>query len=151
MLSNIKHICRLKKFKYKANRLGIVFGNFRDQNCDFYIETHDKVYSVKLCGAYWKKNLCDFMNEEHYAVRALSLQLPATKNAIKYKVKTKPEYNFKYKFSETYYTKELIPIILMNPIAINITYNKREIGNSDFVGEGYFYTCHGFCEKLVLE
>lgn len=149
--NNIKRICRLKKFNYKANRSGDVFGNFKGENCDFYIETPDKVYSVKLCGTYFKKNLCDFMDKTHYAIRALSFQLPHTRNSVKYKVKTKPEYNFKYKFSETYHDKELIPIILMNPTSVNVTYNKSEIGNSDSVGEGFFYTRNGFCEKLISD
>ncbi len=151
MISRIKRICSLKKLKYKANYFGHVLGNFNGKNCDFYIETNDKVYSVKLCGTYWRKDLCDFMDKNHYAIRSLSFQFAHTKNSVKYKVKTKPAYNFRYKFSESYYTKELIPIILMNPTSINVTYNKREIGNSDFVGEGYFYTCYGLCEKLRSE
>lgn len=91
------------------------------------------------------------MDKTHYAIRALSFQLPHTRNAIKYKVKTKPEYNFKYKIPETYHDKELVPIILMNPTSVNVTYNKSEIGNSDSVGEGFFYTGNGFCEKLISD
>lgn len=70
---------------------------------------------------------------------------------FKYKVKTKPEYNFKYKIPETYHDKELVPIILMNPTSVNVTYNKSEIGNADSVGEGFFYTGNGFCEKLISD
>lgn len=151
MLFEIKHICRLNSFKYKANHFGVILGNFKWKNFDFYIETPNKVYSVKLCGMYFKMNLCDFRDAEHYAIRTLAFQLPHTKNSIEYKVKTKPAYNFRYRFAETYYTKELIPIILMNPVSINTTYNKQGVGNSDFISEGYFYTNHGFLEKLRSE
>ena len=110
MLFEIKHICRLNSFKYKANHFGVILGNFKWKNCDFYIETPNKVYSVKLCGMYFKMNLCDFRDAEHYAIRTLAFQLPHTKNSIEYKVKTKPAYNFRYRFAETYYTKDNIEI-----------------------------------------
>ena len=52
MISHIKHICHRKELRYNANCFGAVLGNFKGQNCNFYIETKDKVYSVKLCGTY---------------------------------------------------------------------------------------------------
>ena len=103
--NNIKHICRLKNFKYKANRLGDVFGNFKGKNCDFYIETPDKVYSVKLCGTFFKKNLCDFMDKTHYAIRALSFQLPHTSNSVNIKSRQSPSITSNINFRKHIMTK----------------------------------------------
>lgn len=151
LIADIRHICRLKKFRYKANRFGAVFGNFKGKNCDFYIETADKLYSVKLCGTFFRKDLCDFMDEEHYAVRELAFQIAATRHAVRYKVKTKRAYDFKYKSEKAYSEKDLIPIILMNPVPADVTYHMKGIGNGDYIGEGIFYTGKGFCDKLRSE
>ena len=68
---------------------------------------------------------------------------------IDYVVKQKKPYDFSSCHSGK---KEVIPIILMNPIAMTVTKSvgnsKEPVANGERICEGYFYNCSGFCERL---
>lgn len=146
----LKAVCRKRGFMLKPSHLFWLFGNFNGERCDFYVQTFDIVYAVKLCGG-TKKSIIDFVDATHYARCSLHFLLTNAVHSAVPRVKSKKRFDFLYRFPEEAYASRLIPVILMNPVPLKVTDNGRGVGNGDFVEEGYFYNAAGFLKKLREE
>lgn len=151
MICKIKRICRSNGYVWQPSHRGYLFSNFKGRHCDFYVETSDEVYSVKLCGFALKRKMCNFIDETHYSIRNLHFQISYTAHGIQYDTKSKPHWNFKAGCPKEYYVKRIIPVLLMTPVCMNVTYMGEPVGSSDFIGECYFYTVSGFCKRLICK
>ncbi len=155
LLVKIKSICRKRGFScYIVNPL-CIFSGMKKPNCDMYIHTADKVFSVKLCGVILRNTHIRFADASSYAVKRMIFNLVSTYQSEKFVLKSKPPYNFRYKIKESAYDKPLIPILLMCPVSSSVTVVesgcRKFVGNGDAVPEGYFYNRTGFLNMLKSE
>ena len=149
LFCRIKNICRKHNLILLPRHFFWFLGNTCGEQADFMIETPREIFSVKLCGVFFRKQLFNFIDSEHYSVKELQFQIKCYMHGINYVVKQKKPYNLRAGYSGE---KEVIPIILMNPIAMTVTKStgtsKEPVANGDYVNEGYFYNCSGFCDRL---
>ena len=143
----LKMVCKRQGFTLIPTYFFWFLGNFNGGRCDFYVQTSEQVYSVKLCGAP-KKTIIDFVDSTQYAKRSLRFHLASTFRYVVPRSKRKKAFDFSYHCPEELRSAQIIPIILMNPMPLNVTYAGKGIGNGDYIVEGYFYNRTGFLQLL---
>lgn len=143
-----KVVCKRNGLQWFPTHFFWFLGNFKGGKCDFYVQTPERVYSVKLCGAS-SKTFIDFGDDTHYSRRSIRFHISSVLPVPR--VKRKKEFDFRYHCPENLRTAQIKPIVLMDPMPLKVTYANKEIGNGDFTGEGYFYDRAGFLRLLSDE
>lgn len=129
-----------------------VFSRIDGKENDFYVETEDYVYSVKLIGFVFKRKSLCLVDETHYSVKKYGFKIFS--NAAfddPYVTKEKSNCNFEAYIPST--TKTMKRIYLMCPDPwIKISAIKgngmREIASGDSFGDACFYTLDDFLKKI---
>ena len=144
-------LCRRKKYRLHSTHQFALFGSIYGKHCDYYVETDDTVISIKLCAALSKKNFYQFIDSTHFAIKYLRFQFRYGPSLfIEYSPKIKPVWDFRYRYKEHFEGKIFIPVLIMNPISVCITYGKYHfpISNGTVLEECAFYTGSGFLSRL---
>ena len=124
----VKRIMMYLKLKKECKELGAtitpthplwIFAGRNGSSNDFYIEIHNKVYSIKLFSTKFQKSVLVLNRKGGYFFRKYLafIFIVETKDS---KVKKFPEYNFKKNFRQEWYIKELIPVALVHPYPYDI-------------------------------
>lgn len=149
--SKLVLICRRKRYQLYSTHPFSIFGSIYGKHCDFYVETDDTVISIKLCASIYKKDCFQFIDSTHFAIKYLRFQFRYGPSLlIEYTPKTKPAWDFRYRFQEHFEGKTFIPILIMNPVSLCVTYGKYHfpISNGTVLEECAFYTGSGFLTRL---
>lgn len=119
MYVKLKGECKRSGAKIKPTHLFWIFGGRKGKSNDFYIEIHNKVYSIKLFSMGNRRAELVFNGRGSYFIRKylvlisnIGARALLSKNS---KLKKIPEYNFKKNFLEEWYIKEVVPVLLVHP------------------------------------
>lgn len=154
----LKKVCRQKGFSLHSTHFLWWLGWTRGKGSDFYVETPCRVYSVKLIGVISRKMHFLFKSRDEYAIRSFMFEknfhVHAMVDSYKYEPKKKKPYDFAHKMPEEHGSKEIVPIILMNPLASDVASEtlrgteRQQLADGDFVVEGFLYSGSGFIKGL---
>lgn len=154
MRRKLRRICKAKGYSiHPAHRLWL-FGRRMASSCDFYIETPDTVYAVKLFGM--KKRLQKLIiRRDSFIIRHYIGVVSRTGTApISYDSKPRPlpDYNFRVSFRDEWYSKAIRPVLLLNPTCFEARVEKDHkevlIGNSEAFSGMTLFTLAGFLGQL---
>lgn len=150
----LKRVCKNYGARYLGNKFLWLFSTRNSSNCDFYVETSDVVYSVKLFESIIERTEITFINATTYSVKNFRwCILPYTWLTVKPKVHKLPEYNFEYKIKNEFVSKNIVPIMVILPLP-GFRFNKTEDCKSELydgtvISDQYtVYSAKGFLEKL---
>lgn len=156
LLYGLRDVCKMKGYILHRPRRVWIFDGFSDSTPSFFIESPDKVYSVKLVGAKAKSQYIKFIDEGHYSLRKVYGYLRGIHGGatfaedIEHK---KNPYDFTADMPQSCASKELLPVILICPVPNRVSAHSHglliELGNGDHNGEGYIYTRSGFLSMLA--
>lgn len=147
----IKKLCKKKEYSLRVINRGFLFFGFNRKQSDFYIETPDAVYSIKLVGTIFKKNYLKFVDDTHYAIRPLAFQIASTASGIGYNIKGKPQYSFFDSIPDSALNKNLVKVVLVCPVSGTLQYNDLNVGCGESIGEALCYTTSSFLKELNLQ
>ena len=131
-----------------------MFGLRHRAKCDFYIETRHKVYSVKLFSTKRRLSTLIFQNDGSYILRnefAIFSYGGAHRLSFDGLPQAFPQYDFKYRFSETWYLKDFVPVLLVHPICYQIQQNGKDITSGDFAHGIFIYSLSRLLSKIEYE
>ena len=135
-----------------------MFGRKHGSNCDFYVETRDKIYSVKLFSVKKRTSSLVFLDDSKYFIRkhfALSSYGGVYTTSFDGKSHVLPKYNFKYRFAENWYLKDFVPVLLVHPICHQIRQrvqrDERDVSIGDLVNGVFVYSLSRFLSMIEYE
>ena len=134
----IKKICSEKGYCLYATHPFWFLGGKRSKNCDFYVETKNKVFAVKFFGMpRWRSVLVLKENGEYFVRNFIALMSfgEGVLFPIGGKTKQMNSYNFRYKYREEWEIKTPKRVLLINPTSIEVRYQPRS-GKELIVGAG---------------
>lgn len=157
MCLKLKSLCHSSGFVLiPAHRLWFL-GRNRGAICDFYIETPDSVFSVKLFSVKHRLTELRFIPDgKYYTIRYIpifnkcSIPIESKKRAI-------VNYNFREKPKNEWYLKDIKNVLLVNPICYNIYYkemfsnHEKVICSGDIIYGMTLYSFSGFRRALRYE
>lgn len=131
-----------------------MFGCKRTPRCDFYIETKDTVYAVKLFATGRRLSTLLFQSDGKYTTRnefAIFSYGYAHKLSFDGLPHPLPQYDFKYRFSENWYLKDFVPVLLVHPICYQIKQGGKDVSSGDMVNGIFVYSLSRFLAKIEYE
>jgi hypothetical protein len=134
----IKRLCRAKEYKiYSTHLLGFL-GSKHTKKCDFYIETANEVFAIKLFGMPRRRSVLIFKENGEYFIRRF-IGFSSYGSAIRYPIDGRPrrlpQYDFRYKYRDEWEIKTPRHILLVNPISMEIRRQPKN-GAEVIVGAG---------------
>ena len=114
----IKRSCRKNGLKLHAAHFLWFLGLNNSRNCDFYIESDERILAVKLFGALTKRSIMMFNKDGKYRVKEPFLRGMVH---ISKERKSVPIYNFRYRFKNEWEIKTQENTVLINPVPLDIT------------------------------
>ncbi len=157
--AKIRKFCVENNLNFVGTHLLWCLGGKNGKNCDFYIESRDTVYSVKLWAMKRRHTILCFTYNGHYFIRgfvAFASGMSMGKIPVDSKFKTLPDFDFRYKFREEWYGKDYKPILLINPTCYEVRLigrDKKEsvVGRGQTVNGFYIHTLSSLLSKLYIE
>ena len=146
--------CKKKEMKIHFRNGAALFSRIRGGKNDFFVETENTIYSVKLVGFLSRRKSLCLIDDTHYAVKTYGGMrfLPHVAFDGAYVTKEKPKCDFFAYLPHT--SKDVKCIYLMNPnpwIKVSTIEGNamREIASGDACKEAYFYTLSGFLKDII--
>lgn len=156
LAGELSKLCRSGKVRLHKNHALWLFGTRRGKDCDFYLETGDTIWSVKLFGVkthHSELNLTDdgkyFMREYIAFAAGMFSRIPLDSKKHELAV------DFRADFNDDWYSKLFKPVLLVNPICMQINYStkteSRVIGAGEIVNEMYIYSLSRLISDIKSE
>lgn len=130
----VKHFCRKMRYDLYGTHSFWFLGSKHNSMCDFYIETPEEVYAVKLFAMLHRRSMLIFREGGSYFVRRFVgvLWIPFFWNS---ELKSLKNYAFRYKYKDEWKRKRTHNVLLINPISMDI-FRQAINGYEDAVGLG---------------
>ncbi|MBQ9133679.1 MAG: hypothetical protein IJX64_04010 [Clostridia bacterium] len=131
-----------------------MFGRKSTPRCDFYIETKDTVYAVKLFATGRRLSTLVFQNDGKYVTRnefAIFSYGGAHKLSFDSRPHSLPRYDFQYRFAEDWYLKDFVPVLLVHPICYQIKQGEKDVSSGDMVNGVFVYSLSRLLAKIEYE
>ena len=150
----LRTVCKKIGVRYYGNKPTWIFSTLKADNCDFYIETHDVVLSVKLAESMVRRAEIMFTDTSVCYLKSYRWSiLPYSWMTVRPKAYTLPDYDFKYKLRENFSTKPLIPVLLILPLPAILKLRtdgvELEVQNGTLIADKYtVYSGKGFLNML---
>ena len=144
-------VCKKNKYKLHKNYTFWFFKDKHSKTCDFYIETKNEVYSIKLFGVKRRASVLKFLENNKYFIRnyiILAGRSFLTLN-LDSKIREIPEYNFFYKYNGIWHLKKHHNILLINPSCIDFQYQfKTNCYTGDKIEDMEIHSLSGLIKHL---
>ncbi len=141
MAIKLKRFCNKRKIKLYPTHLFWLFGWHRGSFCDFYIETKQEIFAVKLWGVPRRLSVLIFTDNGKYFIRYYLAFISFTTSMVHYPINGKKknfkEYDFRKKFRTEWEIKTPRNILLINPVCREIRY-QPDRGGERIIGAGEF-------------
>lgn len=152
----LRRICHKKGFTLIPTHRCWIFGRKLGKQCDFYIETRETVFAVKLFGMKKRGQILFFGKNSDFFVRSFIGFLAITGNGVLIPVDSKvrpiPNYDFRIGFKNEWYLKSIRPVLLLNPACHEVRLKKDDkeeiIGNNEAVAGMTLFTLARFLGEL---
>lgn len=122
-LCKIRKICRIKNFELHPTHSLWFLGSKRSLNCDFYIETINEVFAIKLFGMKRLTTLILQENGNYIVKRVIGVRF------ANFTVYSKPRaltvYDFHYRFQNEWMDKKVHFGLLINPISMDVCIQEK--------------------------
>lgn len=153
----IKKVCNKKKYRFHKNGNLWFLRNQYQGNCDFYIETKNEVFAVKLfCALKRFSQALIFTDENEYFIRDFTA-VPTLGRGFRFptdgKIKKVIKYNYRHRFKNEWEIKDPINVLLVNPVPHEIRRQHKNgsetiLGNGDPIHGAQLYSLSGFLTIL---
>ncbi len=134
----IKYICSKKKYRvYPTHRLWFL-GSKLSKKCDFYIETENQVFAIKLFGTPRRVSELHVTENGEYFIRSIIGLLGfggACAVTLDSKKRIMPIYDFRYTYVDAWNIKTPRNILLIHPAPLEIR-RQPNYGSEVIVGAG---------------
>ena len=153
LLESIRKICKRQNFNIKPTYFLWVFGSNSVSKCNFFIETKNVIFSVKIFGVLKHKSILIINSNRTYSLRKRRpIALTSFAN-VDSNPKFIPEYNFRFNYSPEWEIKSRRDILLINPVCKEVIYKNRNnkeilIGSGDVINGMYIYSLSRFLGVL---
>lgn len=141
---------------YKTHQLWL-FGGSRGRACDFYIETGETVWSVKLFGMKRRTTELCFTDDRRYFIRSYIAFAAGMFSRVPLDSKKRelPAYDFRAGFRDEWYMKRFKPVLLVNPVCLQINYTSaggnRIVGAGEILNDMYIYSSSRLISDIETE
>ncbi|MBQ8287562.1 MAG: hypothetical protein IJX76_02180 [Clostridia bacterium] len=154
-----RRLCRLcleRRYSLHPVRKLWLFGRRMGKTCDFYVETPETVYAVKLFAMKRRGQYLIFTNDGTFRVRKFLNFVSSRGGYARFFRDSKPcklpDYDFRAGFRDEWYLKDIRPVLLLNPTCIEVHLNKvdREslLGNGESIAGMTLHTLSSFLGEL---
>ena len=147
LAAKITGCCRKNNYKLIKTHIFWFLGGKNGSKCDFYIETPNNVYSVKLWETLDKMSKLYFTKDGKYYFKSYGMWLLFGGHFVggsSSRPQRLKRYDFRVNFRDEWYIKGFTPVLLINPVCADIL---REIsdssGNARTVPVGWGETVNG--------
>ena len=123
--SKTKRTCLKKGYRLHTTHAFWYFGSKYSKRCDFYIETDNNVFSVKLFGMPNRRAVLVLKGNDKFFVRRFFLLTHAISIVlwpINSKDKKLPSYDFKFGYKDEWENKVFNKVLLVNPVGMQFRY-----------------------------
>lgn len=122
-LCKIRKICRRKNFELHPTHPLWFLGSNRSKKCDFYIETPNEVFAIKLFGMKRLATLILQENGNYIVKRVIGVRFA---NFTEYtKPKSLTAFDFHFRFQKKWMEKRVHLGLLINPISIDVCIQEK--------------------------
>ncbi len=158
MRHKLRSVCRRKEFALiPAHRLWL-FGSRNGRRCDFYIDTPNAVYAVKLFGILRHTNKLVFQRDGRYVIRRHIAFISSIAMSIVYPIdsdsKAFPPYNFRYRYRNEWYLKAHRSVLLLSPTCMEVrvatSTGEKVIGNRETFADMTLFSLSGLIGELEI-
>ena len=136
--NKIKRLCRNKNYKIHATHPLWFLGSKHTKKCDFYIETANEVFAVKLFGMPRRLSILILKENGEYFIRSF-IALISYGGGIRFPINGKPKplpvYDFRYKYRDEWEIKTPRRVLLVNPVSMEFK-RQPQHGSEVIVGAG---------------
>ncbi len=151
LMVRIKLACKKRGYILHKNRPLWFLGRIQETNCDFHIETPDRVYSVKLGGFENRKAIVNILDEKHYVYHSYRYVVFML-NPSSQKGYTFPDYRFDFGRKDSFLVKEPYRVLLMHPLTNMFSFEPGNFVSSPkgglFMGDFVIYSGFEFVRLL---
>ena len=162
MVRKLKKSCRENGHTLVTTHRFWMFAHRLGKNCDFYIETPDTVYAVKLFGMRKRSQYLIFPDENSFYVRNFIFVFSPYGAGRFYngssidhrdsKPRKIPDYNFRACFRDEWYLKSVCNILLLNPtckeVHIGRVSKESILDNGGVIAGMTLYTLSGLLGEM---
>ena len=134
----LTRVCRERNYRLHKTHPLWILGHKHSERCDFYVETPNTVYAVKLFGVPQYRSMLVLREGGEYFIRSLVSfvsWLPLVKYDWDYKPKAMPRYDFRCGYREEWEIKTPRNILLIHPVAMEVRFQSHT-GQEMTVGSG---------------
>ncbi len=147
----LKHTCRKIDAKVIGTHLFWPLGSKNGGNSDFYIETPDKIYSVKLFAVRKRLSSLILTDQGQYRIRTTYALLGSITYHRDSGYQKLMAYQFRKAFREAWYIKEFVPVLLIHPVCREVLYQAegdRPVNRGESINGMAIYTSSELIQKL---
>lgn len=154
--NKIKRLCRNKNYKIHATHPLWFLGSKHTKKCDFYIETANEVFAVKLFGMPRRLSILILKENGEYFIRSF-IALISYGGGIRFPINGKPKplpvYDFRYKYRDEWEIKTPRRVLLVNPVSMEFKRQPQHdseviVGAGDIVNGMEIYSLSRFLGYL---
>ena len=150
----LRAACKKTDARCYRNKPTWIFSTFKHQTCDFYIETRDAIFSVKLAEAMVRRAEITFTDTLLCYLKSYRWSiLPYLWMSVQPKAYILPDYDFNYKLRENFSAKPIVPVLLILPMPAILKLRKDgiefELQNGTVIADKFtVYSGEGFLNML---
>lgn len=141
----IKKVCKKKQLVFHGGLFSL-FNNYKNSNADYTIETKNNLYVVKIIGVFYKHNIINFIDNQHFSIKTVPLGI--FRLFSREKIKKHSPFVFHEKLNNLSLYKNFTPIIVICPVPVAVYLKSVPVGNGDDMGSYSFYTATGFLKAI---
>lgn len=153
LLLKILVLCKRNKYKLHKNYFFWFFRDKHSKKCDFYIETKNDIYAIKLFGIKKRSSILVLLEDYQYYIKNYYILFGRSFFTFTWdsKVKDLPQFDFKYKYKGIWYLKKHHNILLINPSCFDIqSTEKSNFYSGDDIAGMEIHSLSGLIKSIKL-
>jgi|GEM_PF-1686626 len=151
--------CKKHEFNLKPTHFGWMFGSIKGGKSDFFVETNDFIYSVKLFASKNKLDRWIFYDNHRCEIYPYLYRAFASYSSLPFYAKPKtivfPTYDFNFGFPHNNTGKNLVSVLLLCPASLHVTIANGkgtvDAANGCNLFGNIFYTGDGFLKQITRQ
>ena len=130
----LKRLCKRNGFTLVKNKIFWFLGRNGSSKYDFFIETKEKIFKVKLFSVKYKVSFLFFRSDSIYYTERYITPVPRVFIPITSLKKRFPEITEDFEKKDEWYIKREISVLLLNPVCTEVYFDRKVL----LVGENLY-------------